>query len=70
MTKEINLTQSERLLIVKIKLRLRNARAMTDLETTGDFIILEEAERLELITEKILRKDCYQLNIINRLSMS
>ena len=68
-TKEINLTQSERLLKVKIKLRLGNAIAMINLEATGDFITPKEAERLELIIEVILRKERYQLNMINRSSM-
>ena len=68
--KEINLTQSERLLKVKIRLRLGNIIAMINLEATGDFIILEEAERLELVTETILKKECYQLNTIDKSSMS
>ena len=69
-TKEINLTQSKRLLKVKIRLRLRNALAIIDFRVTSDFIILEEAERLKLITKPILREECYQLNTINRSSIS
>ena len=43
---------------------------MIDLGATGDFIILEEAERLELVIETIPKKERYQLNTIDRSSMS
>ena len=56
-TKEINLTQAKRLLKVKIKLRQGKTTAMIDSGATSDFITLEEAERLELVTETIPRKD-------------
>ena len=68
-TKEINLTQAKRLLKVKIKLRQGKTTAMIDLEATSDFITLKEAERLELVTETIPRKDQYCLNTINSLSV-
>ena len=56
-TKEINLTQAKRLLKVKIKLRQGRITAIIDLGATSDFITSEEAERLELVTETILKKD-------------
>ena len=56
-TKEINLMQAERLLKIKIKLRQGKTTAMIDLGATSDFITPEEAERLELVTETILKKD-------------
>ena len=56
-TKEINLTQAKRLLKVKIMLRQGRTIAMIDSRATSDFITLEEAERLELVTETIPRKD-------------
>src|ERR1700721_335559 len=70
MTKEINLTQAKRLLKVKIKLRQERTIAIIDSRATSDFIILEEAERLELIIETIPRKEQYQLNTIDSLSIS
>ena len=45
-TKEINLTQSERLLKIKIRLRLGNAIVIIDLGAIGDFIILKEVKDL------------------------
>ena len=42
---------------------------MIDSGATGDFITPEEAERLELVTETILRKDQYCLNTINSSSV-
>src|ERR1700721_515181 len=62
--KEINLTQAKRLLKVKIKLRQGRITAIIDLGATSDFIILEEAERLELVTETIPKKEQYCLNTI------
>ena len=70
MTKEINLTQAKRLLKVKIKLRQGKTTAMIDLEATSDFITPEEAERLELVTETIPRKDQYRLNTIDSSSVT
>ena len=43
---------------------------MIDLEATSDFITPEEAERLELVTETILKKEQYRLNTIDSLSVS
>ena len=56
-TKEINLMQAKRLLKVKIKLRQGRTTALIDSGATSDFIILEEAERLKLVAETILRKE-------------
>ena len=43
---------------------------MIDLEATSDFITLKEAERLELVTEKIPRSKQYYLNTIDSLSVT
>ena len=43
---------------------------MIDSEATSNFITLEEAERLELVTETIPRKDQYCLNTINSSSIT
>ena len=43
---------------------------MIDLGATGDFITPEEAERLELGTETIPKKEQYYLNTIYSLSIS
>ena len=43
---------------------------MIDLRATSDFITPEEAERLELVTETIPKKEQYCLNMINSLSVS
>ena len=69
-TKEINLMQAKRLLKVKIMLRQGRTIAMIDSRATSDFITLEEAERLELVTETIHKKEQYQLNTIDSLSVS
>ena len=66
----MNLTQAKRLLKVKIKLRQGRTIAIIDSRATSDFIILEEAERLELVTETIPKKEQYCLNMIDSLSIS
>ena len=43
---------------------------MIDSKATGDFIILEEVEKLELVIETIPKKEQYCLNIIDSLSVS
>ena len=43
---------------------------MIDSGATSDFITLEEAERLELVTETIPRKEQYCLNMIDGSSVS
>ena len=62
--------QAKRLLKVKIKLRQGRTTSMINSGATSDFIILEEAERLELVTETILKKKQYCLNMINSSSVS
>ena len=43
---------------------------MIDSGATSDFITPEEAERLELVTETIPKKDQYYLNMIDSSSVT
>ena len=51
--------QAKGLLKVKAKLRQGRTTAMINSRATSNFIILKEAERLELVIETILRKEQY-----------